>query len=119
MAGLTGQLGPVLTSFVLPDLAITPLAFSLPALASVIPVLVALITLQSNLPSVIYMRSQGFHPPERVIDVVSGVGTIAGSFLGPNALSLALPLVPLTAGPGAGDSSVRHRSSTSPPLRSC
>jgi benzoate membrane transport protein len=35
---------------------------------------------------------------------------MAGSFLGPNALSLALPLVPLTAGPGAGDVSVRYRS---------
>lgn len=110
VAGLTGQLGPVPTSFVLPDLAITRPDFSLPAVASVTPVLVALITLQSNLPSVIYMRSQGFRPPERVIDVVSGVGTMAGSFLGPNAMSLALPLVPLTAGPGAGDPSVRYRS---------
>lgn len=110
VAGLTGQLGPVPTSFVLPDLTITRPAFSLPALASATPVLVALITLQSNLPSVIYMRSQGFRPPERVIDVVSGVGTMAGSFLGPNAMSLALPLVPLAAGPGAGDPSVRYRS---------
>lgn len=110
VAGLTGQLGPLPTSLVLPDLPITPLAFTLPALASVTPVLVALITLQSNLPSVIYMQSQGFHPPGRVIDVVSGVGTMAGSFLGPNAMSLALPLVPLTAGPGAGDPSIRYRS---------
>lgn len=110
LAGLTGQLGPVPTSFALPDLTITRPTFSLPALASATPVLVALITLQSNLPSVIYMRSQGFRPPERVIDIVSGVGTMAGSFLGPNAMSLALPLVPLTAGPGAGDPSVRHRS---------
>ena len=35
---------------------------------------------------------------------------MAGSFLGPNAMSLALPLVPLTAGPGAGEPSVRYRS---------
>jgi hypothetical protein len=56
------------------------------------------------------MRSQGFRPPERVIDVLSAVGTMAGSFLGPNAMSLALPLVPLAAEPGAGDPSVRYRS---------
>ena len=35
---------------------------------------------------------------------------MVGSFLGPNAMSLALPLVPLTAGPVAGDLSVRYRS---------
>ena len=110
VAGLTGQLGPLPASIGLPEITITRPAFSISALASVAPVLVALITLQSNLPSVIYMRSQGFHPPERVIDIVSGLGTMAGSFLGPNALSLALPLVPLTAGPGAGDMSVRYRS---------
>jgi benzoate membrane transport protein len=110
VAGVTGQLGPVPSSFVLPHLTIAAPAFSLPAVASATPVLVALITLQSNLPSVIYMRSQGFRPPERVIDVVSGLGTMAGSLLGPNAMSLALPLVPLTAGPGAGDVSVRYRS---------
>ena len=109
-AALTGQLGPAPASYALPDLTLTLPAFSVSAAVSVTPVLVALIALQSNLPSVIYMRSQGFRPPERLIDVVSGVGTMLGSLLGPNATSLALPLVPLIAGPAAGDHAIRYRS---------
>lgn len=109
-AGLTGQFGHVPTSFALPELEIAWPAFSLTAIASATPVLVALIYLQSNLPCVIYMRSQGYDPPERVINVVSGLGTMAASAIGPSAISLAVPLVPLTAGPTAGDRSIRYRS---------
>ncbi|MGH2590232.1 MAG: benzoate/H(+) symporter BenE family transporter [Actinomycetota bacterium] len=109
-AGLTGQFGHVPTSFTLPDLAIGWPAFSLTALATATPVLVALISLQSNLPCVIYMRSQGYRPPERVINVVSGVSTMVASPIGPSAVSLAVPLVPLTAGPTAGAHSIRYRS---------
>jgi benzoate membrane transport protein len=73
-------------------------------------VLVAMIFLQSNLPCVIYMRSEGYSPPERVINVISGLSTLVASSVGPSAVSLAVPLVPLTSGPTAGDLSVRHRS---------
>jgi benzoate membrane transport protein len=41
---------------------------------------------------------------------VSGAGTMVASSIGPSALSLAVPLAPLTAGPTAGDPSIRHRS---------
>jgi benzoate membrane transport protein len=109
-AGLTGQVGDLPTSFAFPDLAIGWPVFSLTAVASATPVLVALIFLQSNLPCVIYMRSQGYSPPERVINVVSGLSTMVASSVGPSAVSLAVPLVPLTAGPSAGDPSVRYRS---------
>ena len=109
-AGLTGQFGHVPASFALPDLAIGWPVFSLAALASATPVLVALIFLQSNLPCVIYMRSQGYRPPERAINVVSGIGTMVASPIGPSAVSLAVPLAPLTAGPTAGDPSIRYRS---------
>jgi len=109
-AGVTGRFGPLPASIALADLAFTRPAFSFAAVATVTPILVALITLQSNLPSVVYMRSQGFDPPERVLDLVSGFGTMLASFLGPNAISLALPLVPLTSGPGAGQRSTRYRS---------
>jgi benzoate membrane transport protein len=73
-------------------------------------VLVALLTVQSNIPSLIFMRSQGYRPPDRVLNVTSGVGTMLGSLFGPIAVSLALPPVLLTAGPGAGDRSLRYRS---------
>ena len=85
-------------------------AFSWEAIATATPVLVALLTVPSTIPSVIFMRGQGFDPPERTINVVSGAGTILGSFLGPVAVSLALPPVLLTAGPGAGERSIRYRS---------
>jgi benzoate membrane transport protein len=110
VAGLTGQFGPVPTSFALPDVVIGWPAFSAAALASLTPVLVALIFLQSNLPCIIYMRTQGYRPPERVINVVSGVSTMVASLVGPSAVSLAVPLVPLTAGPAAGDPPIRFRS---------
>lgn len=108
-AAVTGQFGGAPASVALPEIVLTTPAFSLAAALSVTPVIVALIVLQSNLPSFVYLRTQGFGPPERVIDLVSGAGTLVGSVLGPNALSLALPLVPLVAGPGAGEPGLRYR----------
>ena len=110
VAALTGQLGDFPSSFALPTLDVLRPTFSLSAIATATPVLVALMTVQSNIPSVIYLRSQGFHPPERTINVVSGVGTMIGSLIGPVAVSLALPPVLLTAGPEAGIPSLRYRS---------
>ncbi|HEY7660092.1 MAG TPA: benzoate/H(+) symporter BenE family transporter [Actinomycetota bacterium] len=109
-AALTGQLGAFPSSFSLPSLEFVRPTFSLSAIVTATPVLVALLTVQSNIPSVVYMRSQGFAPPERPIDVISGAGTILGSFLGPIAVSFALPPVLITAGPGAGERTIRYRS---------
>lgn len=109
VAALTGQLGDVPTSFSLPSLDIVEPDFSLAAIATATPVLVALMTVQSNIPSIIFMKSQGFRPPERALDVISGAGTIVGSFAGPVAVSLALPPLLLTAGPEAGAPSLRYR----------
>jgi benzoate membrane transport protein len=110
VAAFTGQLGAFPSSFTLPSLEVIRPTFSWTAIATATPVLVALLTVQSNIPSVIYMKSQGFHPPERVINVVGGAGTMLGSLVGPIAVSLALPPVLLTAGPGAGERSLRYRS---------
>ena len=114
VAAITGQLGAFPTSFSLPELDLIRPEFSWAAIATATPVLVALMTVPSNIPSVIFMRGQGFDPPERLVNVVSGAGTIAGSFLGPIVVSLALPPVLLTAGPGAGDHSIRYRSTYLP-----
>jgi benzoate membrane transport protein len=110
LAALTGRLGQMPSAWSLPRLAMTTPSFSLQGVATVTPVLVVLIVLQSNLPSVVYLHSQGYHPPERVIDGVGGVATAVGSLLGPTAVSLALPLVALAAAPEAGELPVRHRS---------
>jgi benzoate membrane transport protein len=114
VAALTGQLGAFPSSFSLPALDVIRPEFSWAAIATATPVLVALMTVPSNIPSVIFMRSQGYEPPERLINVVSGGGTIVGSFFGPVAVSLALPPLLLTAGPAAGDRSIRYRSAYLP-----
>jgi benzoate membrane transport protein len=111
---LTGQLGEFPSGFSLPAFDVVRPAFSLAAIATVAPVLLALMTVQSNVPSVIYLRSQGYRPPERIINLVSGVGTLLGSLFGPVAVSLALPPVLVTAGPSAGDRSLRYRATFLP-----
>jgi benzoate membrane transport protein len=109
-AAVTGQLGAFPTTFALPGLEFIRPQFSWTAIATVTPVLLALMTVQSNVPSVIYLRSQGYRPPERILNVVSGAGTLLGSLFGPITVSLALPPVLVTAGPTAGDRSLRYRS---------
>ncbi len=109
-AAATGQLGAFPSTFALPGLEFIRPDFSWTAIATVTPVLLALMTVQSNVPAVIYLRSQGFHPPERILNVVSGAGTLLGSFFGPITVSLALPPVLVTAGPTAGERSLRYRS---------
>jgi benzoate membrane transport protein len=109
-AAATGQLGAFPSTFALPGLEFIRPDFSWTAIATVTPVLLALMTVQSNVPAVIYLRSQGFRPPERILNVISGAGTLLGSFFGPITVSLALPPVLVTAGPTAGDRSLRYRS---------
>lgn len=107
---LTGQLGEFPSGFSLPAFDVVRPALSLAAIATVAPVLLALMTVQSNVPSVIYLRDQGYRPPERIINLICGGGTLVGSLFGPVAVSLALPPVLVTAGPSAGDRSLRYRS---------
>ncbi len=110
LTGVSGRLGQTPTGWPFPTLAPTIPSFTLQGIATVTPVLVLIMVVQSNLPSVIYLRSQGYHPPDRAIDAVGGVATSLGSLFGPTAVSLALPLVSLAAAPEAGEFSVRHRS---------
>jgi benzoate membrane transport protein len=105
----TGQLGEIPSTFALPSFEILRPEFSVAAILTVAPVLLAVMTVQSNIPAVIYLRSQGFRPPERVINLVSGGGTVLASLFAPVAVSLALPPVLVTAGPAAGERSLRYR----------
>ncbi|HSM58508.1 MAG TPA: benzoate/H(+) symporter BenE family transporter [Candidatus Sulfomarinibacteraceae bacterium] len=109
MAALTAQVGPAPEQLSLPAPVLTPPVFSLEAVATAAPVLVVLMTLQANLPSVIFLQSEGYEPPDRTINVISGVGTLLGSLLGPTAVSLSLPASSLVGGEQAGEPGQRHR----------
>lgn len=110
IAAVTGQFGSVSTGLSLPVPVITTPVFTLEAIVTATPVFVVLMTAQANLPSVVFLESQGYRPPEKVINIVSGIGTVIGSLLGPAGFSLSLPATALVAGPGAGERHVRHRS---------
>lgn len=109
ITGLTGQFGQA-TSHLLHVPEITHPVFSLSAIIAATPVFVILITLQANLPSIIFLKSQDYQPPETAINTISGVGTMLGSLLGPTGVSLSLPVTSIVAGAGAGERSIRHRS---------
>ncbi len=95
-------------SFALPLPEITSPVFSLSTIASITPIFVVLITLQANLPSLVFIKSKSYEPPERLINLTSGIFTVLGSFLGPMGASLSLPLASLVAGDNAGDWDKRH-----------
>lgn len=109
IAALTGQFGQPATGVSWAIFELTLPVFSLSAILAATPVFVLLILVQANLPSIRYMQSQEYHPPERVINTVSGLGTMLGSLLGPTGISLALPPTSLVAGPEAGEHQYRPR----------
>lgn len=109
IGALTGQLGAVSARLSLPVAVVTLPDFSVQAIATATPVLIIIITLQSNLPSMVFLQNEGYRPPERLINNVSGVGTLLGSLLGPTAVSLSLPVTALVAGPDAGEHLYRQR----------
>lgn len=107
LAIVTSSTGPT-PEPVWPMVSLTLPQFDIRAIAAVTPVLVVLITLQANAPAVVFLRAQGYEPPERTITLVSGIGTIVGSFFGPMGVSLSLPSTALIAGPEAGDREIRY-----------
>ena len=108
LAAATGHL----TAFappVIPALGLTVPTLSIVAVVTVTPILVIIMTIQSNIPSLVILRGQTYDPPERKVDLVSGLTTVLASVLGPNAVSLPLPLIGIIAGPDAGDPAGRYR----------
>lgn len=91
-----------------PQMAFTLPEFTLEAVLTAVPVMVVFITVQANAPSIVYLRSQDYEPPETVMSLTSGAGTMLGSFFGPMGISLSLPGSAITAGPEAGDHDLRR-----------
>jgi len=109
LAAATGQIGAMTTPFSLPVPMITTPVFSLNAILTAAPVLFVLITLQATVPALIFLESQGYHPPEKLINVICGMGTALGSLLGPTGVSISLPGTSLAAGAHAGEPGLRYR----------
>ncbi len=108
LTGMTGRFGTPPDAWPPPPLALTRPTFSLEAILTVVPIFVALIALQSNLAAVVYLRSQGYRPPARLIEIASGLGSIASAVLGPVPVCMVALFTPLTAGPEVGEREVRH-----------
>ena len=109
LAGLTGRLAGPTQAWALPGFDSVRPVLSLESVATVVPVLVPLIVLQANLAAVVFLRDQGFRPPARRIDTISGAATLAAAGFGAVPVSLAGFVTPLIAGPEAGDLRGRHR----------
>ncbi|CAA9567116.1 MAG: hypothetical protein AVDCRST_MAG70-2133 [uncultured Thermomicrobiales bacterium] len=105
-----GDLRRLPSDWTLPSIVVTRPDISWHAILTVSPVLVVLALPLSNLSAVVYLRSQGYDPPARIIDVMSGVCTVASSFIAPVPVNMGHFVTPLTAGPDAGPHHLRHRS---------
>lgn len=110
IAAVSGEFGQASEPLSLEIPQVIRPVFSLSAILTATPVFVVLITIQANLPSLLFLRGEDYEPPEPVINTVSGIGTMLGSLLGPTGVSLSLPATSLVAGEGAGEHAVRHRS---------
>lgn len=109
IAAITGAFGQASAPLSLEFPEITPPIFSLDAILSATPVFVILITLQANMPSLRYLHGQDYRPPDRMVNVISGIGTMLGSLIGPTGISMSLPATSLVAGAEAGPREIRHR----------
>ena len=107
-AAASGKLQVSALHWAPPVLAFAPPAFSWTVLVAFAPVLAILVTVTSNLVSVVYVRGEGYRPSAVAVDTVTGAATIAGSFFGLTPICMASFLVAPTAGSEAGGHDVRH-----------
>jgi benzoate membrane transport protein len=73
------------------------------AVLAIAPVLMVFNAVNGNLSMRVYLRSVGYQPPLRALDVFSGSGTMVGSLFGAVPLCMGAIFAPLTAGPEAGE----------------
>jgi benzoate membrane transport protein len=108
IAGSMGRISSAPTGWSLPEVSLIMPAFSMTAILMIVPVVVIVLLVQGNLPSVVYLESQHYHPPKRLLDIVAGIGTGLGSLVGAVPVSMASMVMPLLAGPDAGPRPTRH-----------
>ena len=108
LAWLAGRLGHADVAWALPAPVFARPTFAPAALAAVVPVVVPLVAFQANLTWVAYLRGQGYRPPPRAADIATGLGMMLGALVAPVPLCMGSLVVPLAAGPEAGEPQVRH-----------
>jgi benzoate membrane transport protein len=107
VAAARDEFGSAPANWEFPGIDPTVPAFSFAAIMTVVPVFVALASFHANLTAVTYLRSQAYTPPARLIEVVTGCGSVVGSLFGPIPVNMGALVTPLTAGPEAGERDVR------------
>ena len=108
IAAASGDLSRVsLTEIFIAPVLTTPV-FTFAAILTVTPIMVVLIEIQSNAPSMVFLKENEYEAPETTVTTISGLGTMAGSLLGPTGVSLSLPATALIAGPDAGEHDQRY-----------
>jgi benzoate membrane transport protein len=108
VAWFLGEVSVPSTAVTLPHIEGTQPAFSLAAVLTIAPVLTILIAVQGNLTAIMYLKHQDYTPPQRLIDIASGVASAVFSAFGAALICMASLLTPVTAGPEAGDWHFRH-----------
>ncbi len=108
VAAMLGDLHRLSSDWALPGGVLMRPHFSWHAILTVSPVLVVLMVALSNLSAVVYLRSQDYDPPERMIDITAGICTMMSAFLAPVPVNMGHFVTPLTAGPDAGAHHRRH-----------
>ncbi|MEJ2293060.1 MAG: benzoate/H(+) symporter BenE family transporter [Deinococcales bacterium] len=108
VAALRGQIAaPQLHAFFQIPVATLP-HLSLAGTVTVMPMVMVFIAL-GNVPAAVYLRGQGFRPPERMVGIATGLGTTLTSFLGPTAVCMPFLFTPFTASSQAGPKDKRYR----------
>lgn len=106
VAFLSNKLDGANEPWTLPTITTAWPVFSWHALLAIAPVVAILVSANANLASIIYLRSQGYDPPERAINIGTGIATTVGGLFGSIPISLGAFIMPLVASPEAGE---RHQ----------
>jgi benzoate membrane transport protein len=108
-AAIAGRIGSVPEEMPLPSLVLIRPELTIETIVAITPIMLILLTLQSNVPSMVFLQTQGYRPPEQRLGVMSGINTVIASIIGPTGVSLSLPATSMVAGPDAGNPRYRHR----------
>ena len=104
---VTAETGPVPEPVWLP-VTLTMPDLTLTAILTATPIFVVFITLQANVPSLVFLDTHGYQVNGRRISIISGLGTAIASVFGPMGFSLSLPATAIVGGTDAGEKGSRY-----------